>query len=128
MSQPTVAVLGASTNRSKYGNKSVRAHLSQGYEVYPVNPNAEQVEGLPAFKTLADVPVEHLDRISVYLPPAVGLEMLDEIFARDADEVWFNPGSESDELVAKAEAIGLEIIRACSIVNIGTSPSAFADE
>ena len=38
MSQPTVAIIGASTDRSKFGNKSVRAHLQQGYEVFPVNP------------------------------------------------------------------------------------------
>jgi predicted CoA-binding protein len=64
-SRPTVAVVGASRDRSKFGNISVRAHLQQGYEVFPVNPNADEVEGLPAFESLADVPVENLDRVTI---------------------------------------------------------------
>ena len=63
-----------------------------------------------------------LDRISVYLPPAVGLKTLPEIAARGCDELWLNPGSESDELVAAAEKQGLNVIQACSIVAIGMSP------
>lgn len=124
MPRPTVAILGASRDRRKYGNKSVRAHLQQGYEVFPINPNATEVEGLKAYPDLASVPLSTLDRISVYLPPEVGLGLLDEIKARGAAEVWFNPGSDSDELVARAEALGLEIIRACSIVDVGLSPGA----
>ena len=127
MSKPTVAILGASSDRSKYGNKSVRAHVSAGYDVYPVNPKADKVEGLKAYPTLADVPVEHLDRISVYLPPAVGLKLLADIQAKGADEVWFNPGSDSDEIVSRAESMGLNIIRACSIVGVGHSPHEYAD-
>ncbi|MEX2286279.1 MAG: CoA-binding protein [Planctomycetaceae bacterium] len=127
MSKPTVAILGASGDRSKYGNKSVRAHVSAGYDVYPVNPKADKVEGLKAYPTLADVPVEHLDRISVYLPPAVGLKLLAEIQAKGADEVWFNPGSDSDDIISRAESMGLNIIRACSIVDVGHSPHEYPD-
>ena len=124
MSKPTVAILGASRDRRKYGNKSVRAHVQQGYQVFPVNPHAAEIEGLPAYPNLASVPVGRLDRISVYLPPDVALGLLEEIQACGAKEVWFNPGSDSPEVVAQAEALGLEIIRACSIVNVGVSPSA----
>ncbi|MSR56312.1 MAG: CoA-binding protein [Planctomycetaceae bacterium] len=123
MNRPTVAILGASRDRRKYGNKSVRAHLQQGYDVYPVNPNAETIEGLKAYPTLSAVPVARLDRISVYLPPATGIELLDEIKARGAAEVWLNPGSESPQLLARAEALGLNVIQACSIVDVGMSPS-----
>jgi predicted CoA-binding protein len=125
MSKPTVAILGASRDRRKYGNKSVRAHLQQGYEVFPVNPHAADVEGLKAFPDLASVPVKALDRISVYLPPETALGLLEEIQKRGAKEVWFNPGSDSPEVVARAEELGLEIIRACSIVDLGVSPGAF---
>ena len=119
---PTVAILGASADRSKFGNKSVRAHLSQGYTVYPVNPKGGEVEGLKAYTTLADVPAGKLDRISVYLPPAVLLKSLEEIAARGCDELFLNPGTESEEVLAKAEALGLEPIRACSIVDLGVRP------
>lgn len=127
MSQSTVAILGASAERSKFGNKSVRAHLQQGYEVYPVNPKGGEIEGLPVYKSLADVPVARLNRISVYLPSAVGLKLLPEIVAKGCDELWLNPGSDSDELIAAARAAGLDPIVACSIVDLGVSPHQLAD-
>jgi len=55
----------------------------------------------------------------------VGLGLLEEIQRRGAKEVWFNPGSDSPEVVAHAEELGLDIIRACSIVDLGVSPSGF---
>ena len=123
---PTVAILGASADHSKFGNKAVRAFLARGYTVYPVNPKGGEVEGLPVHKSLAEIPSDvKLDRVSVYLPPAVGLKMVPEIAARGCDELWLNPGSESDDLVAAAEASGLNVIQACSIVAIGMSPQQF---
>ena len=128
MTKPTVAVVGASADRAKFGNKSVRAHVSQGYDVYPVNPKGGEIEGLTAYSSIEDVPVEKLDRVSVYLPPAVLLGVLDSIAAKGCDELFLNPGSESDEVVAKAEALGLNPIVACSIVDVGHSPSEFGSE
>lgn len=122
--QLTVAVVGASADRSKYGNKSVRAHLAQGYQVFPVNPKGGEIEGLAAYQRLADVPGGRLNRISMYVPPSVGLALLDEIAARGCDELWLNPGSESDELVEAALARGLNPVVACSIVDVGANPHA----
>jgi predicted CoA-binding protein len=120
---PTVAILGASADRSKFGNKAVRACLARGYTVYPVNPKGGEIEGLAAFTSLAAIPTEvQLDRISVYLPPAIGLKSLSEIAARKPGELWLNPGSESDELVEAAEKQGLNVVQACSIVAVGMSP------
>jgi predicted CoA-binding protein len=122
--RPTVAILGASADRSKFGNKSVRAHLQQGYGVYPINPKGGHIEGLTVYRRLSDVPqdVRPLNRISVYLPPAVGVTVMEEIAAVGCDELWLNPGSESEEVVAKARELGLEPIVACSIVNLGVHP------
>jgi predicted CoA-binding protein len=120
---PTIAILGASADRSKYGNKAIRAFLAKGYTVYPVNPKGGEIEGLAALKSLAEIPPDvQLDRISLYLPPAIGLKTLPEIAARKPVELWLNPGSESDELVAAAEKQGLNVIQACSIVDVGMSP------
>lgn len=119
---PTVAIVGASADRTKYGNKSVRAHLAQGYTVFPVNPKESEIEGLPAYAQLADVPVERLDRVSMYVPPAVGQALLPQIVAKGCDELWLNPGSESDALIEQARAAGLNPIVACSIVDVGLSP------
>jgi uncharacterized protein len=109
----------------------VRAHLNAGYDVYPINPSGGEIEGLTVYRTLADVPVEHLNRISVYLRPQVGLTLLDEMASKARGtgdgEVWFNPGSESPALLARARELGLNAIAACSIVNLGLSPSQFPD-
>lgn len=126
MPQPTVAVLGASSDRRKFGNISVRAHARRGYAVFPVNPQGGQIEGSPAYRTLAEVPVERLDRISVYLPPAVTLKILDEVAAKGCEELWFNPGSHDSAVMAKAESLGLHPILACSIVDLGVSPREFS--
>ena len=124
----TVAVIGASPDRRKFGNKSVRAHLAAGFTVYPVNPGADEVEGLSAYRSLADVPAGHLDRVTVYLPPAIGLKVLPEIAARAPGEVWFNPGADAPEVLAEAKRLGLNAIAACSIESLGLSPSQFPDE
>jgi predicted CoA-binding protein len=123
----TVAIIGASADRSKYGNKSIRAHLSQGYQVFPVNPKGGEIEGLPVYARIADVPVAHLDRVSMYVPPAVGMKLIDEIAAKGCDELFLNPGSESDELFEAALARGLNPIIACSIVDVGVSPHDLED-
>ncbi len=125
MSMPTVAILGASSDRAKFGNKSVRAHVQAGYDVYPVNPKGGTIEGLTVYRTLDDVPVAHLTRISVYLPPAVALSSLPAIAAKGCDELFLNPGTESPEILEQAKAYSLNAIPACSIVNLGLSPSQF---
>jgi len=120
---PTIAILGASADRSKYGNKAVRAFLARGYTVYPVNPKGGEIEGLSAVKSLAEIPADvKLDRISLYLPPPIGLKTLPEIAARKPGELWLNPGSESDELVEAADKQGLNVVQGCSIVAVGMSP------
>lgn len=127
MSKPTAVVVGASTDRSKFGNKSVRAHLQAGYDVYPVNPKADEIEGLTAYASLSDVPVEAPDRVSVYLPPAVGIGLLKAIKELAPGEVWLNPGTSDPALLAEAQAIGLQVTEGCSIVDLGMSPSEFSD-
>jgi uncharacterized protein len=117
----TVAVIGASNDRSKFGNKAVRAFLQQGYEVWPVNPKEQTIEGLPAFKDIRAVP-RRPGKVSVYLPPPVLLKVLPEIAAKGCDELWLNPGTESDAVLAEAERRGLKVIQACSIVGVGVSP------
>ena len=119
----TVAIIGASNDRAKFGNKAVRAFRQQGYTVYPVNPKESEIEGLPAYRSILDVPVRpHM--VSVYLPPPVLLKILPDIVARGCAELWLNPGTESDEVLAEAEQLGLNVIQACSIVGVGMSPAS----
>lgn len=118
---PSAAIIGASNDRSKYGNRAVRAFQKKGYTVYPVNPNEEQVEGLETYKTIAEVP-ERPSLVSVYVRPNVLLKLLPEIAARGCDELWLNPGTESEEVLDMASNLKLNVIQACSIVGIGLSP------
>ncbi len=117
-----VAVVGASSDRNKYGNKSVRAHASQGWHVIPVHPRETEIEGWPVYRRLADIPGP-IDRVSLYVPPEVGVELLDEIAAARPGEVYVNPGAESAALVARAQALGLNVILACSILALGVRPA-----
>lgn len=121
MKKPAVAVVGASADPSKYGNKAVRAHRAAGYEVYPVNPSEREIEGLKCYPSVLEVPVP-LDRVTVYLPPEIGMKVIDEIARKGTKELFLNPGSESDELVEKARALGLNAIVACSITHLGFDP------
>ncbi len=116
MSKPTVAIVGASADKRKFSNKSIHAHLRAGYDVYPVNPKEETIEGLKCYKSVVDIPLA-LDRISLYLPPAVGVKVLDDIAKRGCKELWINPGAESPELMQKAETLKLNAIFACSFTD-----------
>jgi predicted CoA-binding protein len=120
----TVAIIGASTDRRKYGNKAVRAFARQGYRVVAIHPRAAAIEGAPAYRSILDVPIP-VDMASFYVPPAVGLRVIEEVAQKGVPEVWLNPGAESPELVARARALGLEPVLACSIVGIGDSPGRY---
>jgi predicted CoA-binding protein len=119
-----VAVVGASADRRKFGNKAVRAFARQGYDVKPIHPTAETIEGFPAYPSLAAVPGA-VDLVTFYVPPAVGVTLLQDLVDKRPAEFWVNPGAESPELLARAEALGLSPIVACSILGIGESPSGF---
>ena len=119
----SVVVLGASADRAKFGNKAVRAYAQRGFKVYPVNPKESAIEGRVVFKSIGDVPVRP-DLVSVYLPPPKLLKLLPDIAARGCDELWLNPGTESPEVLAEAERLGLNVIQACSIAGVGLSPSS----
>jgi uncharacterized protein len=118
----TVAIIGASADFTKYGNKAVRAFKQQGYQVFPVNPKVTELEGLPVLAIISAVPVRP-NLVSVYQPPPAGLKVLPEISAKGCDELWLNPGTESSEVLSEAERLGLNVVQACSIVGIGLSPS-----
>ena len=73
-----VAVIGASSNRNKFGNRAVRAFQQQGYTVVPINPHEAEVEGLKAYASVLDVPGA-IDMASFYVPPEIGEQVIDEV-------------------------------------------------
>ncbi len=91
-----VAVIGASNNRRKFGNRAVRAYQAQGYTVIPINSHEAEIEGLRAYRSVLDVDGP-IDMASIYLPSEVGERVIAEIAQKGIAEVWINPGAESDE-------------------------------
>ena len=114
------AVVGASLDRSKYGNKVLRCYQQHGKEVFPINARATEVEGLKAYPSLASLPVP-VKAISVITPPAVTKQVVREAAAAGVTHVWMQPGAESDEAIRQAEALGMSVIAGgpCLLVVLG---------
>ena len=120
----TVAVIGASSNRNKFGNKALRAFEHQGYTVIAINPNEAEVEGHRTFRSVLDVPGP-IDMATVYVPASVGVRVMDDLAKKRIPQVWLNPGADDPEVVARARELGVAIIQACSIIAIGESPARY---
>ena len=116
-------MIGASSNRQKFGNRAVRAFQQQGYTVIPINPHETNVEGLKTYASVLDVPGP-VDMASFYVPPDVGEQVIEDVAKKGITEVWLNPGAESDALVARARALNIQPVVACSVVAIGQNPYA----
>jgi predicted CoA-binding protein len=114
------AVVGASRDRSKYGNKVLRAYLQNHREVYPVNPNSKEVEGIEAFPDLASLPqLPH--GISMITPAEVTEQVVEQAGDLSIKNLWMQPGSESDAAVKRAAELGMNVIwgGACILVALG---------
>src|SRR3712207_419361 len=120
----TVAVIGASSDRDKYGNKALRAFAKQGYTVLAINPNETSVEGYRTFPSVLDVP-EPIDMATMYVQPDVGVRVVEELAKKQVGEVWLNPGADDPAVVRRARELGLNTIQACSIMGIGESPGRY---
>jgi predicted CoA-binding protein len=121
---PTIAIIGASNDRSKFGNKALRAFRRQGYTVVPVNPHETTVEGERAYRSVLDYEGT-IDEATLYVQPDVGVAVLDEIAQKGIPSVWLNPGADDPRVIAKAQAVGVRPIVACSILGVGERPGDF---
>ncbi len=120
----TVAVIGASSNREKFGNKALRAFAKRGYNVIPINPNEKEVEGYRTYPSVLDVPGA-IDLATVYVPSWTGVGVMDELAKKGVGQVWLNPGADGSEVLARARELGLRTEQLCSILAIGESPSNY---
>jgi predicted CoA-binding protein len=114
------AVVGASTDRSKYGNKVLRCYMQNGRVAYPVNPTVTEVEGLKAYPNLRSVP-QAVHAISIITPPPVTERIVEEAGELGIKHVWMQPGAESAMAVRRAEELGMSVIAggACLLVVLG---------
>jgi len=103
------AVVGASQDREKYGNKVLRVYMQNNIEAVPVNPKAGEVEGLTAYADLPSVP-GHLDGISIITPPPVTEQVVHQALALGIKNIWMQPGAESEAAIDLAAYAGANVI------------------
>jgi predicted CoA-binding protein len=113
------AVVGASSNREKYGNKVLRVYQQNGLDVVPVNPGGGDIEGLTAYRDLAAVPGP-VDGVSIITPPAVTEKVVEQANRLGIKNIWMQPGAESARAIELAEQAGANVIAggACILVTL----------
>ena len=118
---PVIAIVGASRDRHKYGNKALRAFRQQGYTVVPINPHETEIEGERAYPDVLAYP-GRLDEATVYVPEAAGVRVMADLAAKGVRRVWLNPGADAPAVLARAREVGLEPVVACSVMALGEIP------
>ncbi|MEW6142114.1 MAG: CoA-binding protein [Chloroflexota bacterium] len=117
MSQKRFAVVGATDNTKKYGNQIFKNLKKRGYEVYPINPNLKELEGVRCYPGLADIPVK-VDVVDFVVPPQVTEEMLKECKRLGLGRIWLQPGSESEAAIAYCRVNNLKVVHdVCVMMN-----------
>lgn len=115
------AVVGATSERSKYGNKVLRCYLQKGRApVYPINPRASEIEGVTAYPSLSATP-EPVRAVSIITPPKITEAVLTEAARLGITHLWLQPGAENEAVLARAAELGLEPIAGgpCLLVVLG---------
>lgn len=115
----TVAVLGASTNEERYSFKAVRMLKEHNHRPIPVHPSGHTVDGVATLKSLSDI-TEPVDTVTCYVNEKISDGEYDRIVSLKPRRVIFNPGAENENLAAKLEAAGIEVVRACTLVMLRT--------
>lgn len=93
-----IAVIGATNDSSKYGNKIYQDLKRKGYQVFAINPKATTIEGDKAYKSIEDLDVEP-DIFNFVVPAKIGFIIVQEAVEMGFDNFWFQPGAESDEII-----------------------------
>ena len=111
------AVVGASADPAKYGNKVLKMYQQHNIAAHPINPKGGQIEGLPAYPDLDSLP-EPVHGISIITPPNVTEKVVEDAIRLGIKHIWMQPGAESASAVSNAEAAGINLIAhgACILV------------
>lgn len=115
-----VAVLGASNKQKRYSYQAVKLLAEKGHAVFPVHPQVSEIDGIPVFKRLADIP-SPLHTITVYMGPERSAALADEILSVRPQRVIFNPGAENPFLAMRLQEAGIETLNACTLVMLKTN-------
>lgn len=113
-------VVGASADRSKYGNRVLRCYRMNGLMAIPVNPNERQIEGVPCVASVDDLP-DNVASISIITPPLMTERVVEAAAAKGIRNIWMQPGAESPRAVAFCREHGMNVIAdgSCLLVVLG---------
>ena len=114
------AVIGASRDRAKYGNKVLRCYLQNGRTAWPINPRAGLIEGVDCYPDLASLPGP-VHGLSIVTPPEITEQIVEQAAAAGIAHLWMQPGAESARAVERARELGLAVIAGgpCLLVVLG---------
>lgn len=115
LEKKTWAVVGASENPDRYGNRIYKKLKSRGYTVYPVNPNYETIEGDRCYKDLSSLP-EVPEVIDMVVAPKHAKPVIDEAAGLGIKNIWLQPGTYDDEVMKKIDENGMTGVQACVLV------------
>ena len=124
LSQGPFAVIGASTQRDKYGNKVLRCYLQHNLDVHCVHPKESSIEGVPCDPSLTALAARvpgGIRGLSIITPPPVTEKIVEEAAKLGIGRLWMQPGAESQRALDRARELGLEVIAGgpCILVALG---------
>ncbi len=111
------AVAGANDRPEKFGCMIYKKLKSKGYKVFAVNPNYKTVDGdicYPDISSLPEVP----EVIDMVVNPRQGRTVIEEAIRLGVKNIWLQPGTYDDDLIAFIEQNGLTYVKACVLVDI----------
>lgn len=122
LSSARIGVVGASSNRSKFGNKVLRCYLENNRQVVPVHPKETEIEGLACVASVADLPDE-VKSISIITPPQITEQVVEQAAAKGIQNIWMQPGAESPAAISFCQQKGINLIAdgTCVLVVLGFS-------
>jgi predicted CoA-binding protein len=93
----SIALIGASTNKNKFGYKILTDLVSKDYDVIPVNNKEVEIEGRKVFKTVQEIS-DCPSIINFVVPPSIGFKITKDLVEKGYDNFWYQPGAESAEI------------------------------
>jgi hypothetical protein len=113
LTKKVIAVAGVSRKKDIPANYIFRKFRDSGYKVYPVNPNAEMVEGVVCYPSLADLP-EKPEALMLASTPSVSEILIEECAKLGIELTWMHrgvgKGSYSEKAAKKASDLGVKAI------------------
>lgn len=109
------AIIGATTNKEKYGYKVFKSLIASGYNVYPINPNYKKIDDNICYPSLKEVP-QKIDVVVTVVPPNVTEKIIPQLKKLGITKLWMQTGSESEKAIELCKQCNIEEIHGTCIM------------